>query len=103
MRTFVLTVDRTHSCRRRYLHVLQTQRLRITEWLYRPGLGWERRIRHVTQADIAAASGTPMLLEDDPALVPLETLPGRNHYDFPAAERPPWQWRIAGRYPGWSS
>ena len=40
---------------------------------------------------------------DDPALIPLETLPGRNHYDFPASERPPWQWRVKGRYPGWSS
>ncbi len=47
--------------------------------------------------------GTPVLLQDDPALVPLETLPGRNHYDFPASERPPWQWHVAGRYPGWSS
>jgi hypothetical protein len=55
------------------------------------------------QADVEAAHGVPVLLQDDPALVPLETLPGRNHYDFPASERPPWQWRIAGRYPGWSS
>lgn len=75
----------------------------LTYWLYRPGLGWERRGRRATQADVEAAAGTPVLLEDDPALVPLETLPGRNHYDFPASERPPWQWRISGRYPGWSS
>lgn len=75
----------------------------LTYWLYRPGLGWERQVRRVTQTDVDAASGTPVLLENDPALVPLETLPGRNHYDFPASERPPWQWRIAGRYPGWSS
>jgi hypothetical protein len=32
-----------------------------------------------------------------------ETLPGRNHYDFPVGERPPWQWHVAGHYPGWSS
>jgi hypothetical protein len=75
----------------------------LTYWLYRPGLGWERQNRRATQADIDAASGTPVLLEDDPALVALETLPGRNHYAFPSAERPPWQWRVAGRYPGWSS
>jgi hypothetical protein len=72
-------------------------------WLYRPGLGWERQARRATQTDVEAARGTPVLLQDDPALVPLETLPGRNHYAFPASERPPWQWRIAGRYPGWSS
>lgn len=75
----------------------------ITYWLYRPTLGWERLVRRGSDADIAAASGTAVLLGDDPALVPLETLPGRNHYDFPAAERPPWQWRVDARYPGWSS
>jgi hypothetical protein len=52
---------------------------------------------------VEAASGTPVLLEDNPALVPLETLPGRNHYEFPASEEPPWQWHVVGRYPGWSS
>jgi hypothetical protein len=75
----------------------------LTYWLYRPTLGWSRVTRRATQADVDAAAGTPVLLQDDPALVPLETLPGRNHYDFPASERPPWQWRVAGRYPGWSS
>jgi Flp pilus assembly pilin Flp len=75
----------------------------LTYWLYRPTLGWERIVRRAGQAQIDAASNVPVLLEDDPALVPLETLPGRNHYDFPAGERPPWQWQISGRYPGWSS
>lgn len=75
----------------------------LTYWLYRPGLGWARIARRAGKADVEAAAGVPVLLQDDPALVPLETLPGRNHYDFPASERPPWQWRIAGRYPGWSS
>jgi hypothetical protein len=75
----------------------------LTYWLYRPGLGWDRIVRRAGPAQIAAASGTPVLLKDDPALVPLETLPGRNHYDFPAGERPPWQWHVEGRYPGWSS
>jgi hypothetical protein len=41
-----------------------------------------------------------VLLRDDPNLVPLETLPGRNHYVFPSRERPPWQWRLPGIYPG---
>lgn len=75
----------------------------IVYWLYRPGLGWSRVVRRATQADVNAASGTAVLLKDDPMLVPLETLPGRNHYDFPADERPPWQWRVHGLYPGWSS
>jgi hypothetical protein len=72
-------------------------------WQYRPTLGWERFVRRADQAQIDAARGVEVLLSDDPALVPLETLPGRNHYEFPAGEQPPWQWRISGRYPGWSS
>jgi hypothetical protein len=75
----------------------------ITYWLYRPGLGWERVVRRAGQAQVDAAAGVRVLLGDDPALVPLETLPGRNHYAFPAGEKPPWQWRVASRYPGWSS
>jgi hypothetical protein len=75
----------------------------VVYWLYRPTLGWERVARRATQADVEAAAGVEVLERDDPALVPLETLPGRNHYAFPPDERPPWQWRVAGRYPGWSS
>ena len=75
----------------------------IVYWLYPPTRGWYRLARRATAADVAAAAGIEVLAEDDPALVPLETLPGRNHYEFPAAERPPWQWHVAGRYPGWSS
>jgi hypothetical protein len=75
----------------------------VSYWLYRPTLGWERLVRRATDADIDAASGTEVRIGDDPALVPLETLPGRNHYDFPVSERPPWQWHVGPRYPGWSS
>jgi hypothetical protein len=75
----------------------------IVYWLYRPALGWERVARRATQRDVEAAAGVEVLAMDDPALVPLETLPGRNHYEFPAGEEPPWQWHVAGRYPGWSS
>jgi hypothetical protein len=75
----------------------------ISYWSYRPSLGWERSVRRAGRAEVAAASATRVLAQDDPALVPLETLPGRDHYDFPPGERPPWQWRIDGRYPGWSS
>ncbi len=75
----------------------------IVYWLYRPTLGWEQLVHRAGRGEIEAAAGTELLLSDDPALVPLETLPGRNHYEFPAGERPPWQWRVAGTYPGWSS
>jgi Flp pilus assembly pilin Flp len=75
----------------------------ISYWLYRPGLDWERLVRRADATTIAAAAGVPVLASADPALVPLETLPGRNHYEFPADERPPWQWRVGGRYSGWSS
>jgi hypothetical protein len=75
----------------------------VTFWLYRPGLGWERVVRRADRAEVEAAGRTRVLASDDPALVPLETLPGRDHYEFPLAERPPWQWHVTGRYPGWSS
>jgi len=77
--------------------------IEVVYWLYRPTLGWSQVVRRATQADVDAASGTAVLLKDDPMLVPLETLPGRNHYDFPASETPPWQWRVGSLYPGWSS
>jgi hypothetical protein len=66
--------------------------VRVTYWLYRPGRRWERIDRAVGAAEIAAASGLRLNLDDDPALVPLENLPGRDHYSFPPVERPPWQW-----------
>lgn len=75
----------------------------VIYWAYRPTLGWERIVRRASDADVAAAAGTEVLERDDPALVPLETLPGRNHYEFPPHEAPPWQWSVPGRYPGWSS
>lgn len=75
----------------------------LVYWLYRPGLGWERLARRATAADVAAAAGTRLLATQDPVLVPLETLPGRNHYEFPPGEEPPWRWQVPGRYPGWSS
>ncbi len=77
--------------------------IELTYWLYRPGLGWERIVRRADRAQVEAASDVRVLREDNPALAPLETLPGRDHYDFPPGEQPPWQWQIDGRYPGWSS
>ena len=70
--------------------------VRVTYWLYRPGRRWERIDRAAGPAEIAAASGIRLDLDDDPALVPLETLPGRDHYSFPPLERPPWQWTAIG-------
>jgi hypothetical protein len=75
----------------------------LTYWLYRPTLGWERISRRATEADVDAASGTDVLLEDDPVLIPLETLPGRDHYEFGAGEAPPWRWGVRGVHAGWSS
>ncbi|HET7054566.1 MAG TPA: hypothetical protein VFI09_11695 [Solirubrobacterales bacterium] len=77
--------------------------IELTYWLYRPGLGWEGIVRRAGQAQVEAARRVRVLLKDDPNLVPLETLPGRDQYDFPAGEEPPWRWRVQGIYPGWSS
>jgi hypothetical protein len=74
-------------------------KVRVTYWLYRPTLGWEREVRQASAADVQAAATTPLLETDNPRLVPLETLPGRNHYEFPATEEPPWRWQVPGVYP----
>jgi hypothetical protein len=71
--------------------------VRVTYWLYRPGQRWERVVRTAGAEEIAAASSLRLSLEDDPALVPLETLPGKDHYDFPATEEPPWRWKLPSR------
>ena len=69
----------------------------ITYWEYRPGLSWVEATVDVTPEDVAALAGTALLDEQVPVLVPLETLAGANHFDFPAGEEPPWRWRIARR------
>jgi hypothetical protein len=72
----------------------------IAYWLYRPGIGWDRLRRTASSAYITAHASTPLLQTSSPRLVPLETLPGRNHYDFPPAEEPPWRWQVPSVYPG---
>jgi hypothetical protein len=72
----------------------------VSYWLYRPTLGWERLTAIGGDSEIAAAAAVRLNLEDDPALVPLETLAGRNHARFPRGEEPPWRWRISSSYPG---
>jgi hypothetical protein len=69
----------------------------IDYWLYRPTIGWEERQREATSAQVAGLASTPLLDDQVPALVPLETLPGANHFDFPPAEEPPWRWRVERR------
>jgi hypothetical protein len=71
----------------------------ITYWLYRPRVGWARVTRRASAADVADHASTPLLETANPRLVPLETLPGRNHYTFPAAEEPPWHWQVQSVYP----
>jgi hypothetical protein len=73
--------------------------VRVTYWLYRPGLGWSKLVRAGGRAEIDAAQALRLRLDDDPALVPLETLPGHNHYRFPRGEEPPWRWRVDAVYP----
>jgi len=51
-------------------------------------------VRAAGAEQIAAASKIRLNLEDDPALVPLETQPGRDHYVFPKADEPPWRWSL---------
>jgi hypothetical protein len=72
----------------------------VTYWIYRPTLGWESVVRRADSADVAAAAKTPLLETADPKLVPLETLSGRNHYEFPPSEEPPWRWKVESVYPG---
>lgn len=71
--------------------------VRVTYWLYRPGQRWEGIVRTARAPEIESASSIRLNVEDDPALVPLETLPGRDHYRFPPLERPPWQWSLPSR------
>jgi hypothetical protein len=71
----------------------------ISYWLYRPTLGWERVRRRASGEEVSALAGTPLLESAVPVLVPLETLDGRNHYDFAPGEEPPWRWRVESVYP----
>jgi hypothetical protein len=68
--------------------------VRITYWLYRPAQRWQRIVRTAWAPQIEAASSLRLNVEEHPALVPLETLPGRDHYRFPPLEWPPWQWSL---------
>jgi hypothetical protein len=71
-----------------------TTTTRITYWNYRPTLGWREHKVTVSAGDVQALGSTPLLDEQVPVLVSLETLPGANHFDFSAGEEPPWRWQI---------
>jgi hypothetical protein len=72
----------------------------VSYWLYRPRLGWDRALHTASPGDVERYASTPLLDSANPVLVPLETLYGRDHYDFPPGEEPPWRWRVQSVYPG---
>lgn len=72
--------------------------LTIDYWIYRPTIGWERISRTVDAAAIAGYAKTPLLESQSPALVPLETLLGRDDARFAAGEEPPWRNRVESRW-----
>ena len=71
----------------------------ITYWLYRPTVGWERIVREARPAEIERLAPTPLVENATPALVALETLDGRNQYEFAAGEQPPWRWQVDSVFP----
>ena len=70
----------------------------IDYWIYRPTIGWERISRTLAATGVAAYARTPLLDSADPALVPLETLLGRDDAAFRAGEEPPWRGRVESRW-----
>ncbi|HET6831033.1 MAG TPA: hypothetical protein VFH44_06740 [Solirubrobacterales bacterium] len=70
----------------------------IDYWIYRPTIGWERVSRTLDGAAVAGYARTPLLESQSPALVPLETLLGRDDARFSAGEEPPWRNRIESRW-----
>ncbi len=76
-----------------------TAGIEISYWLYRPTLGWERIVRRASADEVDRLAPTALLERSVPVLVALETLGGRNQYEFAAGEEPPWRWRIESVYP----
>jgi hypothetical protein len=70
----------------------------IDYWLYRPTLGWEVVRERAGAALLERLAGTPLLESADPALVPLETLLGRDEARFSPDEEPPWRDRVESRW-----
>lgn len=70
----------------------------IDYWIYRPTLGWELVRRRASAAEIERQARTPLLDSQDPVLVPLETLLGRDEARFPPSEEPPWRGLVESRW-----
>lgn len=70
----------------------------IGYWIYRPTIGWELITEHVAGTELAGYADVPLLDSADPALVPLETLLGRDDARFAAGEEPPWRGQIESRW-----
>jgi hypothetical protein len=70
----------------------------IDYWIYRPTLGWELVRERAGPDRIEALAGTALLESADPALVPLETMLGRDEMRFAVGEQPPWRHRIESRW-----
>jgi Flp pilus assembly pilin Flp len=74
--------------------------MEISYWSYRPALGWHWVARLASRGEVSRLAPTPLLDDQIPALVPLETLDGRNQYEWAPGEEPPWRWRVESVYPG---
>jgi len=62
---------------------------------------WQRAYVELISVEPSSDAGGLQILDSaNPVLVPLETLYGRDHYDFPPAEEPPWRWKVESVYPG---
>jgi len=82
---FTQVIDRRRS----------TGRVEILYWSYLPSLGWRVTEASAGSLEVEAASTLRLRRLDHPILVPLETLDGRDHLDFPSEEEPPWRWKVA--------
>lgn len=72
----------------------------IDYWIYRPTIGWELVTEHVGAGELDRYANVPLLETTDPALVPLETLLGRDDARFPAGEEPPWRGQVESAWGG---
>lgn len=70
----------------------------IDYWIYRPTVGWEQITELVERSELDGYANVPLLDSADPALVPLETLLGRDDAKFTAGEEPPWRGQIESRW-----
>jgi len=89
MTAFTSTVDRRRS----------GGGVELDYWLYRPGLGWSRVTRKISSREVDRYAATPLLQADVPVLVPLETLSGRDSFEFAPGEEPPWRGLVTTTVP----